>query len=348
MTKLREPNGIARIMLGLCGLVFATSGCDSTSSDDGGDASASATQSQTSNETGSGTESAGETDDGDSDSADSDSGPKPEGLGCDVQPVCDKGTYEGNITLVDEASMAQIEGYSNVNGYLIIRDSDFTCLDFLACLETARGITLESNEVLENVDGLSSVGQILFNLTISRNPALVSLDGLNTLTTVNGDGDTVQLGARGIFIFDNDGLEAVSSFNGLRDVEGDVSITNNKNLVDVSGFGNLDTIADHVNPDKSMGQPARMGGSLVVSRNDSLERISGFKKLVVIFKNLTIQYNQVLTRLTGLYDLQAIGGALIITNNPELCVSETCSVGCDLQQGPLDVNNSSTANNKDC
>jgi hypothetical protein len=343
MKNLCGSTRLASSVLGLCGLVFATAGCDG-----GGGNNTTVDDTQGSAETGSSDATDTDADTDDTEESETE-GPPPEGLGCGAPAACDKGTYEGNPRISTEADIAELEGYSHISGYLFIQDSDYTCIDFLGCLETVRGIALENNEYLTNVDGFSNLQEVLFNITISRNPILEDLSGFDAVTKVSSDGDNVQLGARGIRIYDNDALEDIDTFNAMREFEGDLTISNNANLIGISGFTAVDTIKDHPNADPeagTMGKPTRLGGSLTISRNPALERVNGFSSVIVIYSNLTIQFNDVLTRLTGLYNLMALGGALVITNNPELCTGETCKVGCDLQQGPGP--GSSTTNNKDC
>jgi hypothetical protein len=345
MKNLCGSTRLASSVLGLCGLVFATAGCDGnngtaevgTTDDSQGSAD---TGSSDATGTGAGT---GESE------TEEDSGPPPEGLGCGDPPPCDKGTYEGNPRISTEADIAEVAGYSHIGGFLFIEESDYTCIDFLGCLETVRGVAVEGNEYLTNVDGFSNLQEVLFNITISRNPILENLSGFDAVTKVSSDGDDLQLGPRGIRIFENNALEDIDTFNEMREFEGDLTISNNAGLVGISGFTAVDTIKDHPNADPeagTMGKPTRLGGSLTVSRNPLLERINGFSSVIVIYSNLTIQFNDSLTKLTGLYNLMALGGALVITNNPELCTGEACNVGCDLQQGPGP--GSSTTNNKDC
>jgi hypothetical protein len=370
MTKFSKANRLAAAVLGSCGLALAAGGClhevvgdDIASVDEpegttttGAPEEAETGTPEEQGESSSGGESTGGpqdegtgTGDDTGDSTD-DGGPEPlEGPGCGVRPTCDRGTYEGSVVLSDEASMAEIEGYSHVTGFVLARETDFTCLEFLACLETARGLAIERNEHLVNLDGLGALQEVLFSINISRNAALQDISGLTSLTKVSSDGDDVQLGMRGVVIFENPALEQISGFDALQELEGDLSITNNASMIEIAGFNALQSVADYPNPNKGYGQPARVGGSLILSSDKLLERVSGFTNLAVITENLVIQYNDALTELTGLHALEAIGGALVITNNPQLCVSETYQVGGTLEVGPLNLANSSTANNKpDC
>ena len=345
MKTLGEGNGLATMMLGLCGLVFAAPACDGGTSDDGG---ADTQTTQPAEDTGSETE-GGDTEDLEETEDDGDdTGPPPEGLGCDPAPACDKGAYGDHYYVTDEASMHEIAGYTSVEGTLIIRASDMTCLNFLGCLESVQGINIENNEYLTTLDGLQQLQEarapdpayFKYGFILSRNTALTDVSALTSLNVIAG-GD--------LSIFGNDALEDLDGFNALESVYGDIIISSNRNLVDISGFNGLQEIRQfrNPNPNPSPGDPQQIGGSLGITKHANLERVSGFTNLIVIYQNLTIQYNDVLTRLMGLYNLQAMGGGLVVTNNPDLCVSEAAAVGGDLAQGP-DLSKSSTVNNKDC
>jgi hypothetical protein len=368
-TKHHESNWLlAMSALGSLGLALSVGGCFEDASDGpslgSGDTDVTEPEASSSDtgtgaveeeteETGTGTtggpledETTGDETTGGESTGEEEEEPPLEGPGCGVQPVCDKGTYQGNLLISDDDSAAALEGYSHITGYLTVRESEFTCLDFLACLESARGLVVERNDDLVNLDGLGSLEEVPFLININRNASLRDVSGLSSLSKLSSGGDDVQLGLRGLVIFENPSLETVSGFDALQELEGDISITNNASMVEVSAFPSLTKVAKHPNPNKGPGQPSEVAGSLVVSSNKSMERINGFSELSVIDENLVIQYNDVLTELTGLHGLQAIGGALIITNNPALCISEAYLVGGELDVGPLDLTNSSTANNQ--
>jgi hypothetical protein len=371
-TKSGETNRLALVVFGSCGLAFLPCGCSSdateqvgisigstepaedTGADEttGGESDGSTGSEETEPDTGSTTaEEEGSTSSDATDESTDDGGSPPplEGPGCGVQPVCDRGTYEGTVTLSDEASMDVIAGYSHITGFLLIRGTELTCLDFLACLESARGLSIDDNEHLVNLDGLGALEQVRFGISISRNAALEDVSGLSSLSKLSSDGDDVQLGLRGLVIFENPSLEAIAGFDALQSFEGDLSITNNASLVEISGFGALDVVAKHPNPNHGWNQPPTVAGSVSLSKNKVLKRVTGFTALSAIEENLVIQYNDVLDDLSGLHNLQAVGGALVITHNPQLCISEAYEVGGELEVGPLDLGSSSTANNKhDC
>lgn len=368
ITRLGAANRLGQAVFGSCALALFPCGC----SDDGTDLGIAAETTGSNEDTGAdetttgevvGTESdetgelgststgedvEGSTSGGDTGGSTDDDGGSPplEGPGCGVQPVCDRGTHPGTVTISDETSMDAVAGYSHIDGFVLVRNTDLTCLDFLACLESARGLSIEDNEYLVNLDGFIALEEVRFGISISRNAALEDVSGLSSLAKLSSDGDAVQLGPRGLVIFDNPSLETVTGFDILQDLEGNLSVTHNPSLVEISGFGALEVVAKHPNPVTGPGQPPTVAGSVLLSSNESLQRVTAFTTLSTVEDNLVIQYNDVLDDLSGLHDLSAVGGALIITNNPQLCISEAYEVGGDLAAGPFDLGNSSTANNK--
>jgi hypothetical protein len=245
-------------------------------------------------------------------------------------------------------SSEEIAGYTAIEGQLTIRDSEVSCLQFLACLESTHGLKIEDNAYLESLDGMEALREVRgpdeaffkYGLFISSNPVLADLSGMSSLTAVAG-GD--------LFIFANDSLETLTGFDSLREVAGDVVISRNAALVDVAGFNALQEIDTYPNPDPKpdLGQSDVLGGSLVILKHPVLERVTGFTGLIATHRNVTIQYNDALTDLSGLYGLHAIGGGLMVTHNRELCLSEAYAVGGELQHGP-DVSMSLTIGNKEC
>jgi hypothetical protein len=138
---------------------------------------------------------------------------------------------------------------------------------------------------------------------------------------------------RDVTVFGNPQLETLAGLDGLQRVggngDGNVIVSTNGGLTDLDGFANLRAI------------PA----SLTVSKHDNLGSVSGLGRVEVIGIDLIMQQNLVLTDLSGLHDLQVVEGRFIVTQNPELCISEIELVGADLAVGP---DGGSTASNKGC
>ena len=98
-------------------------------------------------------------------------------------------------------------------------------------------------------------------LAVRENPNLVSLEGLEGLTRVEYTWYTGGIGSGDIIITDNDLLEDLTGLDNLVYVE-DLNITENASLVDLSGLNRLAGI-----------------GSLEVSGNASLETLDGVSPL---------------------------------------------------------------------
>jgi hypothetical protein len=200
------------------------------------------------------------------------------------------------------------------------------------------GITPECDKgtLMESVYRISSSSQIseiagyskVFGSLEIDGTDLECLDFLACLTEVGGD----------VFVTNNDDLLDLSGIDNLRDigtefsVAGSLSISNNNAMVDMNGFNSL----------------RQTTISFVFNRNESVEVISGLTGLIAVQRDLTIRDNPELQRLTGLHDLKAVGGGFRVTQNPKLCISEVNLVGGDLEQGPDLETSTTVANKSDC
>jgi hypothetical protein len=64
----------------------------------------------------------------------------------------------------------------------------------------------------------------------------------------------------------------------------------------------------------------KVSRTLVILKHPVLERVTGFTGLIATRRNVTIQYNEALTDLSGLHGMHAIGGGLWSPTTPG-CVS---------------------------
>jgi hypothetical protein len=187
-------------------------------------------------------------------------GPPPEGLGCGVAPACDKGELDEAIfELVTEADMETIAGHTSLRGSLEVNASDFTCLDFLACLEDVGGdVTIYGNEYLNDLsgtDGIRNIGSVFCpqpgqpsctagSLVVSNNSAMTDMNGFNALLQT-----TISLN-----ITRNDAVEDVSGLTSLVAVQRELTIRDNPELKALSGMHDLQAV----------------GGGFVVTQNPNL------------------------------------------------------------------------------
>lgn len=185
--------------------------------------------------------------------------PPPEGLGCGEPPPCDKGEYVGSIRIESADQIEEIAGYTSITGWLEVFQSDLTCLDFLACMETVgHDVTIFGNEYLTDVtgtDAITALGTATAdlpeldkdgNLVISENDLLVDLNGFNALEQVQGS----------LLISQNPEMTGISGFDTLVGARKNFSITFNPNLIDIANNG-LKSILF-------------IGGECVVTNNPSL------------------------------------------------------------------------------
>ncbi|MEM6290871.1 MAG: hypothetical protein AAGA54_06380 [Myxococcota bacterium] len=211
----------------------ALPGCDS----EGGDAETdtATTGAGTADDDDSGTEDPSETSETETTSADTETtdattdsegdstgeettGPPPAGLGCGDPPPCDKGEFVGSIRIETADQIEEIAGYTSMTGWLEVFDSDLTCLDFLACMETVgHDVTIFGNDFLTDVSGT---------------------DGITTLGVATADLPADEKDGTLVFS-ENNALEDLNGFNGLQQTQISLSISENESMTSISGFQGL-------------------------------------------------------------------------------------------------------------
>ncbi len=101
-------------------------------------------------------------------------------------------------------------------------------------------------------------------------------------------------------------LESLNSFDSLREVKGDIEVTNSANLKEINDFKNL--------------TKARQ---IIIALNPLLEKISGFNRLENLTLGLELGYSPRLKAISGFDNLKVLEGQLDISNNPELLTIPT-------------------------
>ncbi len=214
--------------------------------------------------------------------------------------------------------------------------------------ESAATMTLDGNRYVAGGDEaeLQGVRRVVGNLTVQE--GITSLDFLRCLEEVGG-----TLTITGTDIEDSAGLTSLTSVGGL-------ALSANNSLPWIYGFPALTEIGDLVISSNAAliqidGPPAltTLGvdsetGNLVVQYNDKLESINGFEKITAILGDIQIRLNEGLTSIEGLHKLKALGGKLVISNNPQLCISQVSAVGEDLEQWIMMGEGDTSGNNGGC
>ncbi len=158
---------------------------------------------------------------------------------------------------------------------------------------------------ITNLNGLSVLTSIWEDLRIYGNDTLTSLAGLENLTSI---GEDISLGIfHGGGHIGNTSLSSLEGLSNLGEVGGNIYIAANDALIDLSGLGNLNSI----------------GGNLEIYENESLNSLAGLENITYIDGDLGIGDcilggNPSLTNLTGLNNLDSVGGSFRIEYNLSL------------------------------
>jgi len=185
-----------------------------------------------------------------------------------------------NFSLTDISGLSNV---TSIGGRLGINDCDLlTNIDaFSNVTSIPGGIQIWLNDALLNVDGLSNVTGSLGQISFATNNSLESIDGISGITgptdriniSSNNNiasldalsGVTAVTGSLGIFISltsapNLDGLSNITEINGglsilatpftnldafsnITSINGNVDLAINSNLVDITGLGNINSVA---------------------------------------------------------------------------------------------------------
>jgi hypothetical protein len=154
-------------------------------------------------------------------------------------------------------------GDLGIQGNPLLRD--------LTGLERARGVIevgIGFNGALESLDGLTPESELTL-LSIFEEPALTDIDAFSAITRV---GALTLVGV---------GVTQLDALSSLHTVEGAISITNNPDLVNVNGLGNV-----------------QQATSLEVVNNAKLEKLPSFQSYFVAPETIVIGDNPELEALT--------------------------------------------------
>jgi hypothetical protein len=184
---------------------------------------------------------------------------------------------------------------SELQGYVLISGNDIRNLYGLNSINSINGsLTITNNDSLTSLEGMENLAEIAHGLAIGDmysegNPQLISLTGLQNLTSVGGQ----------VLIANN----PVSSLDGLENLLaiGYGFIIHNISILNMAGLEHLTTI----------------GGELKISYCDSLESMTGLNQLNSI-GGLMIENCHTLADLSGLDSLNIINGLCKIAVNDAL------------------------------
>lgn len=224
-----------------------------------------------------------------------------------------------------------------VAGDVEVYGSDLTDLEPLVYLRQANVLRIKDNPQLRSLAGLDRV-QVLQHLEIDNNPMLADVSGLGRTDTVprisilknpqlvslEGLRSLREVGAGGIRIQGNSGLDGLTDFEALERIEGPLIIAANTGLTSLQTFRRLDSVGQlevtgNTGLRKLGFNVVSVGGDILISDNRDMTEIAGFGDLETVSGSLKIERNDALTITNGFTPkFRSVGRDLVITDNPAL------------------------------
>ncbi|MEO9893071.1 T9SS type A sorting domain-containing protein [Aurantibacter sp.] len=219
-----------------------------------------------------------------------------------------------NCTELSQNLLIQGAGINNLNGLSQI--TSITGNLIIGGFNLGTSIT--------NLSGLDNLEIITGKLDINRNSNLETLAGLSKLTEVG----STQVGS-GISISLNPSLLNLNGLNGLNRVNNSFNIQNNVSLTTIDALANLNTLIlgnfltltiqgnNSLTSLTGLEGISMISGGLVIS-GDNLTNLNGLNNLATITTRLAIANCSSLINFEGLNALESIGGDLQIETNSSL------------------------------
>ncbi|MCK5907813.1 MAG: hypothetical protein KAG37_09495 [Flavobacteriales bacterium] len=283
----------------------------------------------------------------------------------------------GSIYVINNSKLSALDGISVfVDGDVIIqRNKSLERLTPNFIKGNVRNINIKDNESLQNVVGFDQIESVN-SVSVEFNNSLVDLNGLSSLKEISGD----------VTISNNDELKYFQPFVDIVYFNGALKVNNNKSLYDADGLYKLQSMATrselknntiyttdlglmkviyegkgklkftnqqeldlfgqcynkksfkgdiiidkssitNINALKVLNE---IDGRLIIKRNDNLVSIEGLSQLVSI-DNLIISFNKNLGTLSGLENLSTVKNNVVIYRNTFL--TDTSSISDDISLG---------------
>lgn len=203
--------------------------------------------------------------------------------------------FPGALKIWNNSSLASVHGMENITsigqGLWITENAPNVDLSALFNLQYVGGtLAFRGINNMTDLGFLESLNGIAGDLSLGLCPALVSLDGLQNLTTLGGLG-----------IGYNNALTSISALPAISGMN-NIFINNNPVLTDLAGLEELQSLS----------------GYLYIWRNNSIENLNALGNLASIGDMLAIEENDKLEDLAGLENLAFIGGGVRFKTNNKL------------------------------
>lgn len=185
-------------------------------------------------------------------------------------------TIDGKFTLINCPLVNNLNGLSQIkriSGSLTLDGiNSLVNLNALQNLEHFPiSLNIQNNDLLESISIFSPM-ESAFNITISENPSLRNLEGLNNIINV-----------RNLKIENNIAIQNLAPLSNLKSAD-DISISENPNLENIEGLSNLESVIRNIS----------------IANNASITNLNGLQNLLLIGFNLNVTNNRALTDFCGL------------------------------------------------
>ena len=160
---------------------------------------------------------------------------------------------------------------------------------FPNCTEVLGDLIIQGD--MNNLDSLEQITSVDGYLKVDQCDNLISLNGLNNMTSVGGLEITNLINIKNL-----NGLENLNEV-----VTTGIVIGGNDSLMTLNGLGEITNV-----------------GPVTISTNKNLEDISALSSLIAIDGNLNIGAHESLTNLFGLQNVTSVSGSIFIESNPVL------------------------------
>lgn len=224
-------------------------------------------------------------------------------------------------------SLAVLEGHVRIGDHAALADID--ALDSFAQLQS---LEIFGNSMLADLGSLTNLRHIEQDLVLSANPQLASLAGLNGLESIGGSlrlrenpsltslGALSSLDSIGGFveIWDNDEVASLAGLGGLGDVAGGIVLFGNNKLANIGALSGIDRLGESIASNcavlpssENYHNPDCIG--LHIAENSQLNNLSGLDNLLAVHGHVVIEDNpslsqcQSISRLVDVFDNAAFG-----------------------------------------
>jgi hypothetical protein len=245
-----------------------------------------------------------------------------------IEDACNGICSSGDITFTSQQEVDDFPSLhpdcTEIDGALIVQGADITNLDSLAqitsCESLILGESAAGNPLLSNIDGLSNITNISVELRLMGNDALSSIAALSFENTF----------IDGVYIIDNDALLSLEGLENL-DTLNILSIKENDALIDLNGLNNLSLIYLYIiieNNDallnlSGLDSLTTISDHLYIVGNEVLSNIDALSNVTTLYAILKINDNAQLSDLNGLDNVDANTPVSVeVLNNPIL---STCN-----------------------